>query len=210
VSSAYRITSRTFYLIGIHAEHGHIERRTLTVTDMDWPIAAPIVTARLTLKPLRVEHAAEMHPVLDDPALHGYIGGEPPTADRLRERYAIQATGHSPDGTHGWLNWIVRDRETGTAVGTVQATLSDKGPRLQAEVAWVIGVAHQGRGYAKEAAGAMVQWLLGQGADTITAHIHPGHRASIAVATHLGLIATDLVEDGEIIWRVGPIAPSGT
>jgi RimJ/RimL family protein N-acetyltransferase len=177
---------------------------------VDWPTAAPIETARLTLEPLRVGHSAEMHPVLDDPALHEYIGGTPPTADRLRERYAIQATGHSPDGTHGWLNWIVRDRETGTAVGTVQATLSHNGPRLHAEIAWVIGVAHQRHGYAKEAAAAMVQWLRGQGADTVTAHIHPDHRASIAVATHLGLTATELVEGGEIVWRLGPIAPCGT
>ena len=183
----------------------------VTVSDVKWPTAAPIETPRLTLEPLRVDHADEMHAVLDDPALHTYIGGKPPTNDRLRRRYAIQTRGHSPDGTQGWLNWIARDRETGKAVGTVQATLTRTADaRLQAEVAWVIGVGHQGRGYAKEAAAAMVDWLRGQKADTLTAHIHPDHRASIAVATHLGLTATDLVEDGEIVWREGPIAPSGT
>ena len=177
---------------------------------MDWPGAEPIETPRLTLEPLRVEHAGEMHSVLDDSALHTYTGGTPPTNDQLRRRYAIQERGHSPDGTQGWLNWIVRERETGAAVATVQATLTRDGPQLQAEVAWVTGVAHQGRGYAKEAAAAMVRWLRGKGARNITAHIHPDHPASIAVAAHLGLTATDLVQDGEIVWREGPIAPSGT
>jgi RimJ/RimL family protein N-acetyltransferase len=177
---------------------------------VDWPTATPIDTARLSLEPLRVEHAAEMHVVLDDPALYGYIGGAPPTADQLRKRYAIQATGRSPDSRHGWLNWIVRERETGTAIGTVQATLTRKDARLRAEVAWVIGVAHQRRGYAKEAAGAMSEWLRAQGAETLTAHIRADHRASTAVAAHLGLTPTDLIEYGEVVWRGGPIAPPGT
>jgi RimJ/RimL family protein N-acetyltransferase len=178
---------------------------------MDWPTAEPIETSRLTLEPLRVEHAGEMHSVLDDPALYAYIGGMPPTTDQLRKRYAIQAAGHSPDRAQGWLNWIVRERETGTAIGTVQATLTPTtDARLRAEVAWVIGAAHQRRGYAKEAAGAMAGWLRGHGAEGLTAHIHPDHRASIAVATELGLTATDLVEGGEIVFRAGPIAPAGT
>jgi len=192
--------NRTFYL-----------EKSAYGCDMEWPTATPIETPRLTLEPLRVEHAGEMHPVLDDPALHAYIGGEPPTADQLRRRYAIQASGHSPDHSQGWLNWIVRERETGAATGTVQATLTRPADsRLRAEVAWVIGAAHQRRGYAREAAGAMVQWLRGHGAETITAHIHPEHRASIAVAAHLGLTATNLVEGGEIVWRAGPIAPPRT
>ena len=178
---------------------------------MDWPTAEPIETGRLTLEPLSVEHAGEMHDVLNDPGLHEYIGGQPPTADQLRKRYAIQACGHSPDGSQGWLNWVACERETGTAIGTVQATLTrTEGAQLQAEVAWVIATARQRRGYATEAAAAMVDWLRGQGADAVTAHIHPDHRASIAVATHLGLAATDLVEDGEIVWRAGPLAPPDT
>jgi RimJ/RimL family protein N-acetyltransferase len=177
---------------------------------MDWPAAAPIETVRLTLEPLRVEHAAEMHPLLGDRALHAYIGGEPPSQAQLRTRYALQSAGHSPDRTQGWLNWIVRDRSSGAAVGTVQATLTREDTRLQAEVAWVIGAAHQHQGYATEAAAAMTEWLAGQDVETLVAHIHPDHHASNAVATHLGLAPTDLVEHGEIVWRAGPIAHPGT
>jgi len=170
--------------------------------DVDWPAAEPIQTARLTLEPLRVDHAGEMCEVLGDPALYEYTGGKPPSLEDLRTQYAMQAVGRSPDGRHGWLNWIARDRETGAAIGTVQATLD---PGAGAEIAWIIGVAYQRRGFASEAAGAMVGWLRSQGVQTITAHIHPDHIASMGVARSLGLTATDVIVGGETRWE-GPLA----
>jgi RimJ/RimL family protein N-acetyltransferase len=172
---------------------------------VDWPAAEPIETARLTLEPLRVDHAGEMREVLGDSALYDYTGGKPPSFEELRTRYAMQAVGRSPDGRHGWLNWIARDRDTGAAVGTVQATLTRSGGQLEAEIAWIIGVAYQRRGFATEAAGAMVEWLEAQGAKTIMAHIHPGHTASMGVARRLGMTATDVIEGGETRWE-GPLA----
>jgi RimJ/RimL family protein N-acetyltransferase len=172
---------------------------------VDWPAAEPIQTERLSLEPLRVDHAAEMVGVLRGPGLYKFTGGRPPSLEDLRTRYAMQAVGRSPDGRHGWLNWIVRDRATGAAVGTVQATLDRKAENYDAEVAWIIGVAHQRRGYATEAAGAMVQWLQTQRVQTVTAHINPLHRASMGVARQLGLTPTDVIEGGERRWE-GPLA----
>ncbi|MGG7611734.1 GNAT family N-acetyltransferase, partial [Streptomyces sp. ZG43] len=37
----------------------------------------PLRTTRLDLLPLHPDHAAELAPVLADPALHTYTGGEP-------------------------------------------------------------------------------------------------------------------------------------
>jgi hypothetical protein len=54
---------------------------------MSPPVATSIATARLTLEPLAVAHAAEMVDVLTDPALYTFIGGGPPTLDELRERF---------------------------------------------------------------------------------------------------------------------------
>jgi RimJ/RimL family protein N-acetyltransferase len=167
---------------------------------VDWPIAETIDTARLTLQPLRLDHAGEMVDVLSDPRLYEYVGGAPPSAARLEARYARQVVGHSPDARQGWLNWIVRERATGSAVGTVQATLAVIDGQTEAEIAWVIGSAYQRRGYATEAAGAMVQWLRSRVANRIVAHIHPEHAASMSVAMHLGLTATDVIDGGETRW----------
>jgi RimJ/RimL family protein N-acetyltransferase len=165
-----------------------------------WPAATRIGTGRLILEPLRVDHAEEMAPVLDDAGLHTFIGGRPATAAELRNRYAAQVAGCSPDGTHGWLNWILRDRGTGEPVGTVQATLTRHGPRTVAEMAWVVAVPRQRRGYAGEAASAVAGWLYRHGVDTLIAHVHPEHRASIAVAERLGMHPTGATVDGETRW----------
>ena len=70
----------------------------------------------------------------------------------------------------------------------------------EAEIAWVLGAAWQGRGYAKEAGVGLVAWLQAQGARRIVAHVHPDHAASAAVAAAAGLSRTDQVDDGEFLW----------
>jgi RimJ/RimL family protein N-acetyltransferase len=167
------------------------------------PPAAPIATARLRLVPLRVEDAEEMAVVLAAPSLYVVTGGEPPTADELRDLYAAQVAGPE-DGDEAWRNWIVREGaehaadDGGAATGYVQATVTG----TTADVAWVIGEPWQGRGYASEAAQAMVGWLGTHGVRTVTAHIHPDHDASAAVADRVGLKPTLTVEDGERLWRM--------
>ncbi|MEU6132341.1 GNAT family N-acetyltransferase [Saccharopolyspora sp. NPDC047091] len=166
-----------------------------------WPAAAPLLTVRLRLEPLRVEHARETAPVLDDVRLHEWTGGAPRSPDELAARYRWQVAGRSPDGEQGWLNWILRDRGDGRVRGTVQATLTRPEPELlRAALAWVVGTEHQGHGYAREAALAMTGWLHEQGVGELTAHIHPGHRRSSAVARAVGLSPTSAIVDGEIVW----------
>jgi RimJ/RimL family protein N-acetyltransferase len=161
-----------------------------------------IQTVRLTLTALGVDDADEMARVLDHPRLHGFIGGEPATAGELRDRYRRWVAGPE-DAGEVWLNWIVRLRPADVAVGTVQATISTppEGSSV-ADVAWVIGLGWQGRGFASEAARSLVGWLSGHGVDDITAHIHPDHHASAAVASRAGLRPTDETHDGETVWRL--------
>ena len=161
--------------------------------------APALETERLRLEPLTAAHADEMAPLLDDPALHTYVGGAPLSLDELRARYARQEGGLSPDGRERWLNWICRERRSGVAVGFVQATVDEDAGN--AEVAWVIGSAYHGRGYATEAAAAMVARLTEDGVRVIGAHIHPDHAASAGVARAIGLTPTPTVVDGEVRWE---------
>lgn len=162
--------------------------------------AAVIPTARLELRPLRIEHAAEMAGVLSDPGLHTFIGGAPLDATALRARYERLVAG-SPDPEVAWCNWVLHARAEGCLVGTVQATVGGPATDRTAEVAWVVGTPWQGRGYATEAARALVAWLAARSVTQVIAHIHPGHRASAAVARAAGLAPTDQWQDGEVRWR---------
>jgi RimJ/RimL family protein N-acetyltransferase len=166
-----------------------------------WPTAGLLRTDRLLLEPLTVAHAQEAEPFLNDRRLHEWIGGTPPTREELERRYRRQCAGRSPDGQQGWLNWMLRSGTDGPLVGTVQATLGRPQPgRAEAELAWVIGHAFQGLGYAGEGATAMVRWLRTQGVTVFSAHVHPGHRASAAVARSVGMQPTGRMHDGEMLW----------
>jgi enoyl-CoA hydratase/carnithine racemase len=158
-------------------------------------------SARIILEPLRVEHADELAPALDDPALHEFIGGRPASAEQLRARFARQVTGHSSDGRERWLNWVVRAKATGDVVGTAQATVRSDEAGPTADLAWVIARGQQGQGLAKEAAGLVAHWLRGQGVQRLGARIHPRHGASNAVARSIGLAPTPTIVDGEIQWQ---------
>lgn len=162
--------------------------------------AQAIETARLSLEPLRIEHAEPMASVLADPQLHTFIGGVPASAPQLRSRYARMLAGPDDPGV-SWCNWMIRLRENCRLTGTVQATISPNGDKLYAEIAWVIGTAWQHRGIATEAACALVDWLAQQPIHAVIAHIHPDHHASAAVATAAGLTATAELHDGETRWH---------
>jgi RimJ/RimL family protein N-acetyltransferase len=162
--------------------------------------AEPLRTARLLLEPLRVEHAREMAAVLADPSLYEHTGGAAPSEAELETRYRRQVGGVSPDGREAWLNWVLRARDTAAAVGIVQATVRDDARGRRAELAWVIGAAHQGAGLATEAASAAMRWLRTRGVSAFDAHIAPGHTASEAVARKLGMEPTRTRHRGEVRW----------
>lgn len=155
----------------------------------------------MRLRPLSVADAGELAPLLDDPDLHKFIGGSPATVDELRDRYRRWVVGRSDDGRQLWFNWTVRHREDDSPVGTVQATVILEKGEWVAEVAWIIGSGHQGRGYAKESAALMVAWLRREGVSKVIAHIHPDHAASASVARSLALHPTPVIEDGETRWE---------
>lgn len=155
------------------------------------------MTPSLSLDELHVDDADEMVDVLAPTALYEFTGGSPPTLDELRGRYQAQVGG-SGLLDEEWLNWIVRIDDV--AVGFVQATVVGS----TATLAWVIGTPWQGRGHATAAVGAMIRVLVAQGVDAFDAWIAPGHRASERVASRVGLVVTDqLDDDGEVHWVSG-------
>ena len=169
--------------------------------------------------------------LLADRSLYAFYDDEvSPTLDGLRERYARQAAGLSPDGREVWHSWIVRERASGAAIGFVQATVGATAGTsfagadtaatpydglCSAELAWVIAVPWQGHGYATEAAtgvlaavrapdpaGASRSASTGDDVTLVHAHIAPGHTASETVAGRLGLAPTEVVHEGEIRWQL--------
>jgi RimJ/RimL family protein N-acetyltransferase len=159
-----------------------------------------IVTGRFTLQPLRVADAQEMVAVLADAGLYAFIGGSPPTLDELEARYQRQVAGPGTPGVQ-WLNWIIRRRYDGRAIGYVQAALSVERDATVADLAWLVGTEFQGAGAATEATSAVIGQLRARGVDEVRAHIVDGHDASAGVARRLGLMPTDELDaEGERLY----------
>jgi RimJ/RimL family protein N-acetyltransferase len=158
-----------------------------------------IETGRLELRPITRADAETLFPILTDPALYEYTGDEPPASiHALRAIYAARETRRSPDGAELWLNWLLRDRASGDAIGYVQATVS----ATSADVAWVVGSRWWNQGFASEAGAAVVEWLRSQGVTEFRARIHRRHAASQWVAAKLGLRSTGELRDGEEVWSM--------
>lgn len=167
---------------------------------INWPSITRVATDRCVLQPLSRAYVEEMVGVLADSSLYEYIGGNPPSLGELQSRYARQALGHSPDGSQWWCNWIITRAEDNRAFGHVQATVQKSDQVLEAEIAWVIHPAMQGKGFATESAASMIQWLQNHEVRRFVAHIHPQHSASASVAERLGLETTGRQKDGEDRW----------
>jgi RimJ/RimL family protein N-acetyltransferase len=157
-------------------------------------------TERLVLEPVRREHAEELFPLMNDPALYVYTGNGPFPLEEMTQRFERWETRVSRDGGERWCNWIIRDRSDLAGLGVLQATLPMDGPAAgPAMVAWLVGRHVQGRGYATEAATGLVGRLRAEGW-TVIAWIHPEHRASQRVASKAGLKLTEEWADGEQQW----------
>jgi len=158
--------------------------------------AAVIAAGPVVLRPLRASDAAELAPLLDDPGLHEFIGGEPSSEAELEGRYRRLEAGAPAGSGAVWLNWTIRTVAGGSAVGMAQATVTG----AEAALAWVVAARFQGRGYAGAAAEALAAWAAEHGLEA-TASIRAGHGASEGVARRAGLHPTAELRNGERVWR---------
>lgn len=110
----------------------------------------------------------------------------------------VRRTDPSP-WTHGFA---VVELATETTVGSC----GFKGPPDadgSVEIAYGVEPAHQGRGFAKEATLALVEYALGAGARIVRAHTRPEAGASPGVLAACGFERTGEIVDPEdgLVWR---------
>lgn len=141
-----------------------------------------IGTQRLELVPLRAEDAAELAAVLEGEPLHVLTGGAS-------------------------LSWALRRSDDAQLLGVVGALSVRRAGRRIVRVALLVGREWRGRGYASEAARAVVDWLWRNGASDVVAHVHTRDVAAQVVAARAGLEPTDDRIGDEQIWR--PFHPRG-
>ena len=146
---------------------------------------AVLETDRLRLEPLRALHAALLFTLLSDARLYEFVPQDPPATEAMLEaRYRWLEKRVSPDGREGWLNWAVVAKEDGACLGTSQATLREDGTAL---IAYELGSAHWGKGYATEACSRVLAFLFETCAiRSVLARVDTRNGASIRLLERLG------------------------
>ena len=104
------------------------------------------------------------------------------------ERTAARCAG---DPALGWFAMI--DRKTGAVTGNACLQPAPV-PEGEIEIGWHVALAHQGKGFATEAARALLARAFAGGLPRVIAEVVPLNGASIAIARKLGMRPESMVE----------------
>ncbi|MFG0326364.1 MAG: GNAT family N-acetyltransferase [Phycisphaerales bacterium JB037] len=178
-----------------------------------------VQTPRLRLRLPVIDDAAAMFAVYGDPEVLRYIPADPsPSLDHTRERLAERIAQQPMLGEHPLELLAIERAHDGLVVGCCGLVpVERKGPEV--EIAYHIGRAHWGRGYATEAARACLAWGMGEngpGLDRVIGLIDPANEGSRRVLTKCGMrslgetdryygMAAELFEIRRANTREGPI-----
>jgi ribosomal-protein-alanine N-acetyltransferase len=173
------------------------------------PVLDTLETARLVLRPRRVEEAAVYHQLWTerDPRVppHRRISPEGrPTVEDI----AAQVSAEGAEPGPGLL--AVERKDTSDVIGYCGLVLHGNAPLQEPELAYeLLRVAH-GRGFATEAGEAVVSWVHDAGYARLWAGVRDWNEASRRVLDKLGFCDTGRVEpdavhgDSLLFVRVRP------
>jgi RimJ/RimL family protein N-acetyltransferase len=148
----------------------------------------PLITERLIIEPLTL---ADLHTFVSyrrDPAIARFQGWETTYSDvDARELIESQA-GRSLPEKGQWLQLAIHHQTTGEHVGDL-ALHSMFGDAAVFELGFTIATLHQGQGFAKEAASALINHLFTEvRATKLVANTDRRNTESIAVLSALGFV----------------------
>ncbi len=162
-----------------------------------------LTTPRLTLRPWQPDDADAVLDIYSRWDVMRYVGTTPRVLehrDEVLARVAAAPWAEVDDGTHGvWVRVVPRADDgaglpDGAPVGTIllkSIPASGTGEPLQpsgdTEIGWHFHPAAWGRGYASEAASAVLAHAFARGLDRVVAVTHPDNAASQAVCRRIGM-----------------------
>lgn len=160
-----------------------------------------IRTARLDVRPLDMDDLHAFHDLWSDPdVIFWGASRDLVTSEQMLTRLMARTIpGVSPSG---WLA-VIR-RSDGVFVGDVVLQPAPWA-RDDAEIGWHVARAHQGRGYATEAARGLLAHAQAIDVMHVSAVILPDNLASQAVAVRIGMRRTGMIEHGGMphdMWRI--------
>ncbi|WP_051799461.1 GNAT family N-acetyltransferase [Catenuloplanes japonicus] len=159
-------------------------------------------TDRLELRPWREDEAdlARLRDIRSRPEVAGWLADRRPVTEPAAILAMVRRWATLSEETSGRYGvWAVQPRGTDTVVGGVVLKplpgLDNATYTADIEAGWFLHPDSWGRGYATEAARALLDREFAAGAPEIYAVVYPGNTASAAVATRLGMRPLGLRSD---------------
>lgn len=159
-------------------------------TDPPSPSPAPdttLVTPRLRLRPKRLADFPEIRRLDLDAEVQHFLGRVPVTPAETRAYLEADVAIWAGAEPRSRYNFAVTRREDGALVGLCGLAGVVRGP-ASAEIGWQVRREDWGRGYATEAAAALLAWAFGTlRLHRVWAWTTPDNLASLRVMAKLGL-----------------------
>jgi len=118
----------------------------------DWPLQ----TERLVLRPFEERDYDLLYAIQSDAEVARYLYNEPRDHDEVRDLLGRKIAGSEWRDEGDWLSAAVVLRESGAAVGDLDLCWASDEHRT-GEIGFAVDPVHQGRGYATEAARAILR-----------------------------------------------------
>ena len=157
----------------------------------------PIIEAeRITLRPLTRADAEPLFAVYSDPEVMRYWNTPPhPSVEHTRKLLGALEREFADRSVLQWGVERTSDREL---VGCVTLMPAARQPR--AEIGYILGREHWGKGYAGEAQRAAIDFGFSElGLERIEADVHPDNAASLRSLERLGFVREGLLRERWIV-----------
>jgi RimJ/RimL family protein N-acetyltransferase len=154
-------------------------------------LTAPIATSRLVLRPFTLGDADDAYSYQSREDVTRYMLFDPLSRDEVVERIVNRTAAVSLENEGDWLILAVElpggADAAGRVIGDVTVRLTSAADST-AEIGWAMHPDSQGRGYAAEAAAAVLDLLFtGAGVHRVYAELDPRNAASVALCLRLGM-----------------------
>ena len=156
----------------------------------------PLETERLLLRPFEDGDLDALFRMHSDVGVARWLYNDPRTLDETRALLDRKIAGAALTAENDWLSAAVVERETGEVVGDLALHWVSE-QHKNGEIGFVFDPAHQGRGYATEAARAFLAYgFEGMGFHRVIGRTEARNSASARVLEKLGLrLEAHLVEN---------------
>lgn len=154
------------------------------------PMPRSLLTPRLRLSTFTMADVDALHAIFSDPATHTIGDGAVRSVDETRAWVERRAQRYAD---HGVAWYAVRGHEDDRLIGNAGLFFGRTGE--EPEIGYEIAVGLRGRGYATEAAGAVVTAAGEAGWSRLWATVRPRNAASLAVLSRLHFQQQDIRHD---------------